>query len=66
MSTISSYNYSTFDWGERTQEIFNTNKDKPQFAYLAFNAPHERVSAPKELIQKFKALHPGIDGTRHV
>jgi hypothetical protein len=30
--------------------VLRENTDKPNFVYLAFNAPHEKVAAPQELI----------------
>lgn len=32
--------------------------------YLSFNAPHERVEAPKYLKNKMKELHPEMSDTR--
>lgn len=51
------YTYATFDWAQRAQEIFAKDLDKPKFVYLAFNAPHETVLAPSELIKQMNESH---------
>ena len=57
------YTYATFDWGQRAIEVLTRKLDKPKFLYLAFNAPHEKVAAPKWLKEKMKTAHEhlGID-----
>lgn len=40
------------------------NKDKPFFLYLAYNAPHIPLDAPKEWIEMVKKREPGITDTR--
>ena len=55
--------YSTFDFGDKTREIFMA-EDGPKFIYLAFNAPHDPVSAPEYLIEEMKHAHPGVSEYR--
>ena len=54
------YTYATFAWADRAIEVLNRKPEKPKFLYLAFNAPHEPVSAPEELIEKMRAEHAEI------
>ena len=54
---VSNYTYATFDWAERATEVLNQDADAPKFLYVAFNAPHEKVLAPKELVQEMKDAH---------
>ena len=40
------------------------DKAKPYFLYLAYNAPHLPLDAPKDWIEKVKQREPGISDTR--
>ena len=40
------------------------SKGKPYFLYLAYNAPHIPLDAPKDWIEKVKQREPGISETR--
>lgn len=57
--------YSTFDFGDQASKIF-MDGDKPKFIYLAFNAPHDPVSAPEDLIAEMKTAHPTVSHSRAV
>ena len=58
------YTYATTDWGERARKIFSENREKPQFVYLSFNAPHEPVTAPGWLKKPFREMYPKLSETR--
>lgn len=48
--------YLTDVFGDRAVEFIAENKAKPFFLYLAFNAPHTPMQAPKEVIARFQHL----------
>ena len=53
--------YSTFDFGNEAREIFEKIR-QPKFIYLSFNAPHGPVSAPEDLVEQMKKIHPTVSG----
>jgi arylsulfatase A-like enzyme len=55
--------YSTYDFGEETRRVFK-QVNEPKFIYLAYNAPHDPVSAPEQLIEDMKKFHPGVTESR--
>ena len=55
--------YSTDLYAAKTIDILKT-QEEASFIYLSFNAPHEPVSAPDNLIEKIKKLHPNTPYTR--
>lgn len=62
--TIEDKNYYTTDvFTDKAIEYINTtkseNKDKPFFLYLAYNAPHWPLQAPKEDIDKYRGKYMG-------
>lgn len=48
--------YLTFVLAEQAMDFVKRHRDKPFFLYLAFNAPHGPLQAPKEYIQKFENI----------
>ena len=59
-----SYVYSTFDWGRYARKVLIEDPELPKFIYLAFNAPHEKTAAPKDLRQRFQRIYPDMPFTR--
>lgn len=62
--TIEDKNYYTTDvFTDKAIEYINTtkseNQDKPFFLYLAYNAPHWPLQAPKEDIDKYRGKYMG-------
>jgi hypothetical protein len=58
------YQYSTYDFGQYARRKLLNNLDVPKFIYLAFNAPHEPVSAPEDVIEEMRKLYPNSPVTR--
>jgi len=48
--------YLTFVLADEAVKFIERNRNKPFFLYLAFNAPHTPLEAPKEYVDKFKHL----------
>lgn len=46
--------FLSYHLADEASKFIKQHKDKPWFAYLAFYAVHEPISAPKELIAKFR------------
>ena len=42
------FDFASYAWSNRTNKVLRENTDKPNFVYLAFNAPHEQVAAPQD------------------
>jgi len=46
--------YSTYMWAKEAVDILNKHdKKQPLFMYLAFNAPHHPLDAPKSILDKY-------------
>ena len=50
--------YLTDRLGDETSAFISRNKNKPFFAYLAFNAVHAPLQAPADEISKFNTANP--------
>jgi arylsulfatase A-like enzyme len=48
--------YTTRAYAKRSMEIIEANKDRPFFLYMAWNAVHAPVQAPKETLQRFNSI----------
>jgi arylsulfatase A-like enzyme len=46
--------YTTRAYAQRVTEIIDTNKDRPFFVYMAWNAVHAPLQAPQETLDRFK------------
>ncbi|CAG5080405.1 Oidioi.mRNA.OKI2018_I69.PAR.g9577.t1.cds [Oikopleura dioica] len=60
------FDYATYAWSNRTNKILRESLGQPNFVYLAFNAPHEQVAAPQNLVDEMNALYPDMPATRQV
>ncbi len=45
--------YTTDAIGDKSVDFIKTNKDKPFFLFISFNAPHTPLQAKPELLEKF-------------
>lgn len=46
--------YSTYMWANEAVDVINQHdKSQPLFMYLAFNAPHHPLDAPKNILDKY-------------
>ena len=61
MEIVQEKGYLTDRLGEETCAFITRNKDKPFFAYLAFNAVHSPLQAPADEIAKFHTGNPDHD-----
>ncbi len=48
--------YLTDVFSDEAVDFVKRHKDKPFFLYLAYNTPHDPLQAPKELVDKYKAM----------
>ncbi|CAG5103508.1 Oidioi.mRNA.OKI2018_I69.chr1.g802.t1.cds [Oikopleura dioica] len=60
------FEFASYTWSNRTIKILRENEDQPNFVYLAFNAPHEKVAAPQVLKDEMDALYPNVPSTRRM
>lgn len=61
LDTIDDEGYLTDRISEEAVSFISRNRDKPFFAYIAFNAVHAPPQAPKEDIERFSTGHEGRD-----
>jgi arylsulfatase A-like enzyme len=50
--------YCSDIFASRAIDFIETNKNKPFFCYLAFNAPHTPLQVPESYYQKYKNIDP--------
>jgi arylsulfatase A-like enzyme len=48
--------YQTTLWGDEAVSFVLQNRDKPFFLYLAFNAPHNPIQAPKAIYDELEGI----------
>jgi len=52
---------------EATLKFIEQNREKPFFAYVAYNTPHIPLAAPKKLVEKYeKQINPALTHTNAV
>lgn len=49
--------YITDDFSDKAVDFINDNSDNPFFIYLAYNAPHAGLSAPKRYLDRTTHIH---------
>ncbi len=55
--------YLTFRFAEEAVHFIETNRDRPFFLYLAFNAPHTPLQAPRSYVQRFAHIEDPVRRT---